>query len=338
MGRYAVRFLRKRLVHTNLQLLYQCNFRCQICDFWKKPFKDKPMLSASEVRVISAKLAQLGPQVVSIGGGEPLMHPEIVDIVATLAEHHFPVMICNGWFMTPQIARQLFQAGIYEVSISVDYADPVKHDQQRGTPGAFDRAIEALRMLQDNRVYPWQRVHMISVVMDDNLSHVERLIQISRDLGITYLVTLYSNNRGKSACRTSNPELSRELLRLKNAYPDFVQLRGYLSRFTEAVENHGVGPCYAGKNLCNIDCQGNVTLCIDRLEDPVGNLLVDDAQEIERRLLAKHRTNECRACWTSCRGSIETLMYGKDRAGNLLDYRQMTRSVSLSAPDRSATG
>jgi MoaA/NifB/PqqE/SkfB family radical SAM enzyme len=125
-----------------------------------------------------------------------------------------------------------------------------------------------------------------------------------------------------------HPGLGAELLRLKRAYPGFVQLRGYLSRFDEAVHG-GVGPCHAGRNLCNVDSQGDVTLCIDRLDEPVGNLLVDDMATIERRLLDRHRDNTCTSCWTSCRGCVETLMYGGERLGNVADYFEMTRPLSL---------
>ncbi|HEY3353369.1 MAG TPA: radical SAM protein [Polyangia bacterium] len=328
-ARYAASFLGRRLVHTNLQLLYQCNMRCQICDFWKPPFTGKPRLTAAQVEVIGRQLAAIGPQIVSIGGGEPLLHPELVRIVEILARDHFPVMICNGWFVTLAVARDLFRAGIYEVSISVDYADRARHDAQRGVAGAYDRALAALRVLAESRVHPWQRVHMISVVMDDNVDDIERLITLSRELGVTYLVTLYSDGRGRAERRARSAGLGARLLALKDRYPDFVQLRGYLGRFGEAVREGGVGPCRAGRNLCNVDCQGNVTLCIDRLDEPVGNLLTDDARTVERRLLEAHRRNECRSCWTSCRGAIETLMYGSDRLQNLLDYHAMTRSVPL---------
>ena len=328
--RYAASFLRRGLVHTNLQLHYRCNFRCQICDFWKEGFDGRPQLSLAQVGVLSEKLAEIGPQIVSIGGGEPLLHDDIVGIVETLARFHFPVMICNGWFVTPERARALFAAGMYEVSVSVDYADPEKHDRQRGVPGAFDRAIRALEILQQSRRHPWQRVHMISVVMDDNLDDVEALIERCREMGITYLVTLYSDGRGRLRRRAARPDLSARLLELKRRHPDFVQLRGYLARFTEAVREGGVGPCYAGKHLCNVDSQGDVALCIDRLETKVGNLLTDDAKTIARRLRAAHEANTCQECWTSCRGAIETLLYGGNPLANLADYHAMTRSVPLS--------
>ncbi|OIP36538.1 MAG: hypothetical protein AUK47_14960 [Deltaproteobacteria bacterium CG2_30_63_29] len=328
--RYVRSFFARKLIHTNLQILYNCNFRCQICDFWKKPARMKPKLSLDQVDMISDKLAQIGPQIVSIGGGEPLLHKDLDGIVRTLARHHFPVMICNGWFMTEEKAAQLFEAGIHEISVSVDYIDPAKHDAQRGVEGAWQHAIDALQSIERARTKSWQRVHMISVIMSDNIDHVEPLIQKCGDMGITYLVTLYSDARGRPEDRKAkNSRVSEELLRLKDKYPEFVQLRGYLSRFSEAVDHGGVGPCYAGKNLCNIDSQGNVSLCIDHLEDSVGNILEEDMQEIERKLVEKHLNNTCKTCWTSCRGAIETLMHGDSVLSNLIDYYGMTKPMPL---------
>jgi MoaA/NifB/PqqE/SkfB family radical SAM enzyme len=326
--RYLSSFMRKDLVHLNLQIMYQCNFTCRICDFWKEEYKRKPKLSAAQIEVIAEKLNAIGPMIVSIGGGEPLMHKELPQIIRVLSQYHFPVMICNGWYMTADKARELFEAGLHEISISVDYANREKHDEQRGKPGAFDRALNALEILQKNRVHSSQRVHMITVVMDDNLDEIEELIKLAKDVGVSYLLTLYSNHRGNKQNEVSRIDLSARLLELQKRYPNFVALRGYLDRFGEAVST-GVSPCYAGKNLFNIDCQGNVSRCIDRLDDLAGNLLIDDAATVRRNLLLQFENNNCSDCWTSCRGNFETLMYGKNRWRNLVDSYRITRNIPL---------
>ncbi len=328
--RFAHSFLRRRMVHVNLQLLYDCNFRCRICNFWKDEYRDRPRLTAAQVRLAADKLSVLGPMIVSIGGGEPLLHPELPEITSILAGKHFPAMICNGWFVTPERARALFAAGLYEASVSVDYADPKRHDAQRGMDGAFDRAVAALKILNENRVHPIQRVHMISVIMDDNIDEVEPLIRLARSIGVTYLVTFYSDGRGCKEGRASSKEISRRLLDLNARHPDFVALPGFLERFGE-MEEGGVRPCRAGTNLLNVDCQGNVTRCIDRLESPVGNILTDDVRALRDRLLASAGSDGCGDCWTSCRGSIECLMYGKNRLANLRAYYRMVRAFPLSA-------
>jgi MoaA/NifB/PqqE/SkfB family radical SAM enzyme len=288
-----------------------------------------PLLSPEQAEIISDKLAQsIGPMIVSIGGGEPLIHKGLIRIVRALAKHHFPVMICNGWLVTEEKARELFSAGIHEVSISVDYASAEKHDAQRGIPGAFDRAIRALKILQANRQHSSQRVHMITVIMDDNIDDVELLIQLAQKIGVSYLITLYSDHRGDKENKVSRIDLTERLLELQKRYPHFVALRGYLDRFSEAVTT-GVFPCYAGKILFNIDCQGNVSRCIDQLDHPAGNILTDDVSAIQRALLDQFESNDCGKCWTSCRGNFETLMYGKNRLQNLIDSYRVTRSIPL---------
>jgi radical SAM protein with 4Fe4S-binding SPASM domain len=324
-ARYGYSFLRKRMVHLNLQILYACNFRCKICDFWKAPYKDMPRISLDQVQIITGKLKTLGPLIISIGGGEPLLHPDLVEITRCLAVNNFPVMICNGWFVTPENARALFKAGLHEVSISLDYADPQKHDRQRGMAGAFQRAVNALKILMENRMSARQRVHMISVVMKDNLEDIEPLILLAKEIGVTFLVTRYSSERGKKSAQALPKEVGAYLVKLKKKHRDFVSLPGYLERFGEPVS-----PCFAGKNLFNIDSQGQVTRCIDTLDDPVGNIISDDLIPVQEKLLAQYRESNCEKCWTSCRGSIETLMYGKKRLTNLRQCRQITRPVSLS--------
>jgi len=330
MGMYVLSFLRRKLVHVNLQILYSCNCRCTICDFWRDDRAHEPPMNIDAIQTVARKLSYLGPQIISIGGGEPTLHRDLVRIVEILSGDHFPVMITNGWYMTPELARALFSAGIYEVSVSLDYADADKHDRQRGRPGAFDRAVSALRILQENRVNPYQRVHMISVVMGDNLNEIENLILLARDLGVTYLATLYSSKRGDQSFGSANFDLSRHLLNLKEKYPEFVSLQGYLEKFTQVNAEGSIAPCYAGVNLMNIDCQGNVTTCIDHLENPAGNILIDNIDDIRQSLLARQRASTCARCWTSCRGSIETMMYGGSRMSNLRDYYRMTRALPVS--------
>lgn len=328
--KYGHSFFRKNFLFLNLQLLYQCNFACRICDFWKKPYRSREMLDPAKVPLIAEKLREVGPLIVSIGGGEPLMHPGIFDIASILTRDHFPVMISNGWFMDEANARKTWESGFYEVSISVDYADPKRHDKSRGKKGAYDNAIRALEHLQAQRISPYQRVNMITTIMDDNLEDVETLLQRAGELGVTYMVSSYSPLRGTVNREAAGKDFSGHLLVLKKKYSQFVSLRGYLAQFNEALNNpQGVTPCSAGKNLFNIDCEGNVTPCIDQLENRMGNILTDDMSEILKNLAAHHKTNTCGLCWTSCRGPIETLLSGRDAIRNHWDNYKVVQPLPL---------
>jgi MoaA/NifB/PqqE/SkfB family radical SAM enzyme len=329
-GRYFFSLLNRQMVHLNFQILYDCNFRCKICDFWKPPYKEITKISLAQVKLITQKIRTMGPMIISIGGGEPFMHPELLEITRCLALDHFPVMICNGWFVNAENTRALFGAGLQEVSVSLDYISAAKHDQQRGVAGAHERAINSLKTLQQNRTSSHQRVILIMVVMDDNLEDIEPLILLAGKLGVMFSVTLYSSARGLKQCRQPLPEVADYLLKLRKKYSHFVSLPGYLKGFSSVARQQPLASaCYAGKNLFDIDCQGDVSLCIDTLTEPVGNIFSDDIAVLKQKLLQKHQQNTCSACWTSCRGSIETLMYGKERLRNLWHSYQFVKKIPL---------
>ena len=313
-------FFRRRLIHCNLQVTYRCNFRCQICDFWKEPREPGGEITPEETRAIGRKLARLGTMIVSLGGGEPLIREDLYQLTAILSETgHFPILITNGWFVNESVARDILRAGLQEISVSVDYRDPARHDAQRGVPGAWERAMRALELLNRHRPNRRARVHMISVLMDDNLEDIEPLLRLCRDLGVTYFVNLYSSGRGTKSPRLPDSRVQEHLLGLKRRYPEFVSLTSYLERFDRAIAEGGIGNCQGGRLFLNVGSRGGVSRCIDTLAESAGNLLTDDVFEVRRRLARLHDEKPCAACWTSCRGFAEC-MYHPPRRRQFLEF------------------
>jgi MoaA/NifB/PqqE/SkfB family radical SAM enzyme len=323
--RLGLGLLTGRFIHCNLQVTYRCNFRCRICDFWKPAYQTAEELSLEDIRVIGRKLDRLGTLIVSLAGGEPLIRRDLCDVIAVLAGcNHFPILITNGWFVEEPLARDMFRAGLQEISVSVDYRDPDAHDAQRGRRGAWERAIRALELLNRARPHRRVRVHMISVLMDDNLEDVEELIKLSRDLGVTYMVNLYSSNRGTKRPRLPGTNVTDRLLALKAEYPEFISLTSYIERFDQAIVAGGIGNCQTGRLLLNIDNRGDAARCTETLDEPVGNVLSQDVREIARRLRRTQRRRACSQCWTSCRGFAEC-MHRPPRARQLLEFYRSVR-------------
>ena len=323
--RLVLGFLTGRFIHCNLQITYRCNFRCRICDFWKTEHDPAEELSVEDIRLIGSRLNRLGTLIVSLAGGEPLVRKDIFDIVAALRKaNHFPILITNGWFINEAMAGDLSAAGLQEISVSVDYADPARHDAQRGRPGAWKQAVRALELLNRQRRDRRNRVHMISVLMDDNLADIEPLIRLSRDLGVTYMVNLYSSNRGAKARRLPESRVSDHLLALKAKYPEFVTLTSYIEHLDQAVAEGGIGNCQTGRLLMNIDHRGRVARCTEMLDQPVGNILTEEMATIRKRLLQTQIRQQCSRCWTSCRGFAEC-MFKPPRARQFREFLTSVR-------------
>ncbi|HEY3319283.1 MAG TPA: radical SAM protein [Planctomycetota bacterium] len=323
--RLAWGFLTRRFIHCNLQLTYRCNFKCQICDFWKTEHAAAEELTLDQIRHIGAQLGRLGTLIISLAGGEPLIRDDLCEVIRILkAADHFPILITNGWFVDDARAREIQKAGLQEISVSVDYANEAKHDAQRGAPGSWKRAVNALELLLKHRKDRRNRVHMISVLMDDNLEEIEPLIKLSREIGVTYMVNLYSWNRGAKARRTPGAAVSAHLLELKRRYPEFVTLTTYIEHLDQAIAEGGIGNCQSGRLLLNIDHRGDVARCTETIDEPVGNILRDDVLQIRDRLYQVQRTRSCNQCWTSCRGFAES-MFMPPRLRQLREFYQSVR-------------
>jgi MoaA/NifB/PqqE/SkfB family radical SAM enzyme len=322
--RLALGLFTGRFIHANLQVTYRCNFTCQICDFWKETPDPAAELSLADIKIIAQKLNRLGTLIISLAGGEPLIREDLCRIVRILRDGgHFPILITNGWFVQESLAKDLLQAGLQEISVSVDYADSAKHDTQRGKPGSWERAIVALDLLNRHRPDKRNRVHMISVLMDDNLEDIEKLIRLSRDLGVTYMLSLYSWNRGAKTRRLPGSDVTAHLLALKAKYPEFVTLTSYIEHLDQAVAEGGIGDCQTGRLLMNIDNRGKVSRCTEMLDRPIGSILSDDILEIRQRLWDRQRQEPCAQCWTSCRGFAESIA----KPPRLRQFREFYTSV-----------
>ncbi len=290
------------------QVNYRCNYRCTFCHYWADPMGDQPELTVDDFRTGSRKLARLGAILTSLAGGEPLMRPDIVDIVDAVAEWHFPFITTNGWFSTRALADDLFAAGLWGVSVSIDYPDAQRHDQRRGTPGAFERALAAIEDFSAARQHKWQRVNWMCVLMEDNLDEIETMIRMAAERDAYFMVQPYGVRKTGATRFVAKHDggASAHLLDLRRRYPNFLSNPFFLSRFDQAL-NGGVPRCGAGRGFFSIDSTGDVAVCVEERARPVANLFEHSVTEIVRRLRRDPVPRTCRACWYNCRGEIESL-------------------------------
>jgi Fe-coproporphyrin III synthase len=128
-----------------LNITRRCNLSCVHCyaDANGPPAPDE--MHTDQWFEVLDDLAEFGSPVVLFSGGEPLMHPDIFP----LAEHAVSrgmraVLSTNGTLITPALAERLATLGLSYIGTSLDGSRAI-HDEFRGMPGAFDRAIEGLR-------------------------------------------------------------------------------------------------------------------------------------------------------------------------------------------------
>jgi GTP 3',8-cyclase len=137
--------------YLRLSVTDTCNLRCVYCRPQTGSVRTSldRRLSRSEIARLVGLLASMGIAKVRITGGEPLSHPDIVDIVRDIAQIggiEPPVATTNGTLLK-ELAHDLRDAGLARLNISLD---TLKRDRFGGIAGvgAFDRVIEGIEAAQ----------------------------------------------------------------------------------------------------------------------------------------------------------------------------------------------
>lgn len=319
---FAASVLGRRPFDVLVQVTNRCNMKCSFCDFWPNGATPQDELSVDEFSRLAAELASLGTCLVSIEGGEPFVRPDLVDIVRAFGRDHLPVLYTNGWYVTAESAQALFDAGLNQVGVSIDYPDR-RHDAKRGLPGASDRAWRAVDLFRDAAPHGGRQVHVMTVLSRDNADDVESLMQESARHGVGHMVTLLSTRgyrRGKGQDALPSPGVGGRLLPVWDRNPHWRFFREYLERMDAFLEGGTLPTCRAGAQAFNVDHVGNVAVCIERIDEPVGNLREAPLAELHRRLGARREeVARCQQCWTACRGFGQHLSDG----GRLSSWRDL---------------
>ena len=122
-----------------------CNMYCDHC-YRDAGCKAEEELSTAEAKTLLEQIARAGFKIMIFSGGEPLMRPDIVELVAYAASLGLrPVFGTNGTLITLEMAQKLKAAGAMGMGISLDSMDREKHNRFRKFPGAWEGAVQGMR-------------------------------------------------------------------------------------------------------------------------------------------------------------------------------------------------
>lgn len=130
-------------------LTRRCNLKCVHCYAQADAQAAPDELSFTEGLALLDDLKAFGTPVVLFSGGEPLMRPDLFDLVShTVAAGMRAVISTNGTLITREVALRLKDLGLSYVGISLDGIEPT-HDRFRGKKGAFAAAMAGVRRCQE---------------------------------------------------------------------------------------------------------------------------------------------------------------------------------------------
>lgn len=128
----------------NYYLNYKCNAKCSFCDIWEIPSQ---YASLESIKKNFIDLKKLGVKVIDFTGGEPLLHPNLGEILAEAKALKFITTLTTNGLLYPKKAKEL--VGLIDMlHFSLDSAVAEQHDEMRGAP-CFGYVMESIKIAKE---------------------------------------------------------------------------------------------------------------------------------------------------------------------------------------------
>jgi len=162
-----------------------CNLHCIQCDIWKTRVS-KLKLTVEQRKSIIDKLKDwTGNYTLIFFAGEPLLHPQILDLISYASRCGVKTMITtNGTMLHKSMRENLIQSGLTTMIVSIDSLKAEIHDKIRGYPGTYARVIRGLfPMFKMRQKYGKPRILLESLIMNNNYKELPSLVRWAHEIG-----------------------------------------------------------------------------------------------------------------------------------------------------------
>ena len=196
-------------------------------------------------------------------GGEPLLRRDLEDLVAGVDQAiswKYMTLITHGAMLTAERGQSLKDAGINQLSISLDYLDE-RHDAARGIPGLSSKIFAAVEGMRARGI---DNIRFNTVIKHDNLDQIRPILHRAAELGCGVNFSVYTdfkNGNGDHLLRADQQSdietLVEELLAYKRRRRGGITNSDhYLEQLPRYTRGEMREPCQSGISTIHIDPVG----------------------------------------------------------------------------------
>src|SRR6202165_417168 len=265
----------------------RCNLACTYCNEFDDFSKPVPI---DEMYRRIDKLGSLGTAVVTISGGEPLMHPELDDVIRRIrANGMIAGMITNGYLLVAERIQRLNNAGLEWLQISIDNVTP--DDVSKKSLKVLDKKLQLLAEHADFHVN-------INSVVGGGVCNPQDALTIGRralELGFTSTVGIMHDGGGQlQPLGEEERRVYHEMKAMEKS--SFTRINGFQDNIAQGRPNQW--RCRAGARYLYICEDGLVHYCSQQRGYPGVPLEKYTPEDLEREY---HTVKQCAPyCTISC--------------------------------------
>jgi len=305
-------------VAVDIYPTFRCNLECIHCDNRKQAIESRELILDTWKAIITDLRKWLGPFILRICGGEPLMRPDIIDIIVfAKSQGVFTVLSTNGTLISRDLSVRIIRSGLDFIAISLDSLRADIHDSLRGTSGSYIKAREAIDLL-NGKIGMMQ---IMTTIMSCNIDEILSLVDFCDDnnIFISFQGLYGFHNSNEHISKGSRKELWPDtkktnqifdiLLSKKNRSRCIIDAAGYL----RGLKAYYLDPqnymynvpyrCRAYNRNFRINDVGNVTFCHN--SGILGNITMQKPEVIwnsQKAYYARERLRHCpeNCCFVRC--------------------------------------
>ncbi|CAB5110066.1 Mycofactocin radical SAM maturase [Olavius algarvensis associated proteobacterium Delta 3] len=322
-------------VNVTWEVTYGCNLTCVHC-LSDSGNRRNGELTTAQARQVIDQLARLNVFQFNIGGGEPFMRQDFLDLMDYAHENGMVTCIStNGTLIDDDIAARLDRQLVY-IQVSLDGATPATNDPIRGD-GSFAKVIRALTCLSRRDI----EVSINTVLTRLSFPELDRLVTLAADYGAKLRVSRFRpSGRGKQSWAQLNVNRG-QMAEFSQWLAEHLAVStgdSFFSVSTSERRSLGLNMCGACKLTCCISPEGHVYPCAF-LQDPeflAGKLPDKDFEEIWQQspVFESFRGLEIKSCeschrFDLCHGGCPAIAYHTQRKLGVPDPGCLANCVSV---------
>jgi MoaA/NifB/PqqE/SkfB family radical SAM enzyme len=272
-------------INTHLIPIRRCNLSCAYCNEYDDHSKPVP---AQELFRRVDRLAELGTGIVTISGGEPLLHPELDDLVRHIRRRGMiATVITNGYLLVVDRIKRLNRAGLDHLQISIDNVMPDAVSKK--SLKVLDRKLEYLARYATFDV-------TINAVVGAGVGNPEDALVIARRaeaLGFSITAGIIHDHNGQlTALDGRQQRILEEIVTIGKSTFDVASYNRFQKNLSHGLPNDW--HCRAGSRYLYICEDGLVHWCSQQRGHPGVPLATYTPQHLEREY------NTVKACAPFC--------------------------------------
>jgi len=294
----------KRPLIVSFEVTLSCNCNCRHCDLGGLIKNEKQIKPDDYTRLTQL----LKPPLAQLSGGEPLLRKDIVDIVKAIKGSNsipYLILVTNGVLLNESNYLQLHEAGINQLSVSLDFPDE-RHDEFRRHRGLYRHLDETIPKLAK---FGYGDIILNTAITRANLEEVLPLAQKAKDWGVSISYSAYTPLRtNDNSYAINTPE---DLAILRKAIYELIELTRRTKYITnpESVlldtlkffEQGYLPDCEAGIRFFVVMPDGAFVPCsLHRNKYSTQKEIIENFS----------RTNQCGGCYVAIRSYSDRSLWG----------------------------